>query len=221
MNDFLRLGCIADDVTGATDLASMLVAAGLRVMQTIGIPEAAPAGPVDAIVVALKTRTVPAADAVEQSLSALRWLQDAGAGQIYFKYCSTFDSTPAGNIGPVAEALMESLGTDFTVATPAFPDNQRTVFKGHLFVGDVLLSQSGMKHHPLTPMTDANLVHVLQSQCRRKVALVQHSIVAAGPDAIRQRIGALRSEGVAIRSSMPSATTICIAWALPWQAGPW
>lgn len=159
----IQLGCIADDFTGATDLANNLVRAGMRVLQTIGVPEGPLDVDVDAVVVALKSRTIPAADAVAQSLVALRWLQAAGSRQIYFKYCSTFDSTPQGNIGPVTEALMDALGCDFTIATPAFPDNGRTVFKGHLFVGDVLLSDSGMKDHPLTPMRDANLVRVLQA----------------------------------------------------------
>ena len=159
----IKLGCIADDFTGATDLANNLVRAGMRVVQTINTPGRDGAAEVDAdaVVIALKSRTIPAADAVAQSLQALDWLRAAGAEQIYFKYCSTFDSTPAGNIGPVTEALMAALGTSLTIATPAFPDNGRTVFKGHLFVGDVLLSDSGMRHHPLTPMTDSNLVTVL------------------------------------------------------------
>src|SRR4051812_21992933 len=166
----LVLGCIADDFTGATDLANNLVRSGMRVVQSIGVPGAAFSEDVDAVVVALKSRSVPAGQAVAQSLEALRWLQAHGARQIYFKYCSTFDSTPRGNIGPVIDALMDALvnvpGSDFTIATPAFPDNQRTVFKGHLFVGDVLLNESGMQNHPLNPMTDANLVRVLQAQCR-------------------------------------------------------
>jgi len=148
----ILLGCIADDFTGATDLANTLVRAGMRVVQAIGVPDdALDVGlDADAVVVALKSRTIAPADAVTQSLAALAWLQRQGAQQIYFKYCSTFDSTPAGNIGPVTEALMAALGTDFTVAAPAFPDNQRTVFKGHLFVGDLLLNESGMQSHPLT-----------------------------------------------------------------------
>src|SRR6059058_796616 len=178
----LRLGCIADDFTGATDLANNLVRAGMRVVQTIGVPEG-PAPDVDAVVVALKSRTIPAADAVAQSLQALRWLRAQGARQIYFKYCSTFDSTPAGNIGPVAEALMDALKCDFTIATPAFPDNKRTVFKGYLFAGDVLLDESGMQNHPLTPMTDPNLVRVLQAQCTRKVGLIDYTVVARGAEA--------------------------------------
>ncbi|MDM0018867.1 3-oxo-tetronate kinase [Variovorax saccharolyticus] len=194
----LLLGCIADDFTGATDLANNLVRAGMRVVQTIGVPDGPLDAEVDAVVVALKSRTVPAADAVAQSLAALHWLQAQGARQIYFKYCSTFDSTPAGNIGPVTEALMDALQCDFTIATPAFPDNKRTVFKGYLFAGDVLLSESGMQNHPLTPMTDANLVRVLQAQSRRKVGLIDHVAVAQGAAAIRARIAQLRGEGVGI-----------------------
>jgi uncharacterized protein YgbK (DUF1537 family) len=194
----LLLGCIADDFTGATDLANNLVRAGMRVAQAIGVPSAPLAADVDALVVALKSRTVAPAEAVAQSLAALRWLQAQGARQIYFKYCSTFDSTPQGNIGPVTEALMEALGTDFTIATPAFPDNKRTVFKGYLFAGEVLLNESGMQNHPLTPMTDPNLVRVLQAQTRRKVGLIDHAVVARGAAAIRERIGTLRAEGVGI-----------------------
>ncbi len=195
------IGCIADDFTGATDLANNLVRAGMRCVQTIGVPDGGAAVQADAIVVALKSRTVPAAEAVEQPLAALRWLQAQGVEQIYFKYCSTFDSTPEGNIGPVTEALLDALhgpGQGFTIACPAFPVNQRTVFKGHLFVGDVLLSDSGMRHHPLTPMTDANLVRVMQAQTRRKVDLVAQDVVAAGPQAIRERFAALQAEGVGV-----------------------
>ncbi|MGE8400669.1 MAG: 3-oxo-tetronate kinase [Delftia tsuruhatensis] len=200
----LLLGCIADDFTGATDLANNLVRAGMRVVQSIGVPASPVDEGVDAVVVALKSRTIAPADAIAQSLQALEWLQAQGANgrapQIYFKYCSTFDSTPQGNIGPVTDALMDALGCGFTIATPAFPDNQRTVFKGHLFVGDVLLSDSGMRNHPLTPMTDANLVRVLQAQTRRKVGLIDHVAVAQGEAAIRARIAALQAEstGMAI-----------------------
>ena len=197
-NTQIKMGCIADDFTGATDLANNFVRAGMRVVQTIGVPAGALDSPADAVVVALKSRTIPAADAVAQSLAALAWLQAQGAQQIYFKYCSTFDSTAEGNIGPVAEALMDALGTDFTIATPAFPDNQRTVFKGYLFVGDVLLSESGMRDHPLTPMRDANLVRVLQAQCRRKVGLIDHHTVAQGAAAIAARIEALKTQGVGL-----------------------
>jgi len=198
MTRSVQLGCIADDFTGATDLANNLVRAGMRVVQTIGVPEGPLDVAADAVVVALKSRTIPAYQAVIQSSAALDWLQSQGARQIYFKYCSTFDSTPQGNIGPVTEALMDALDTDFTITTPAFPDNQRTVFKGHLFVGDVLLGDSGMRHHPLTPMTDSNLVRVLQVQCRRKVGLIDYKVVAAGAQAITQRITELRAEGVGI-----------------------
>ncbi|MGH6640898.1 MAG: 3-oxo-tetronate kinase [Polaromonas sp.] len=202
MTGKLKLGCIADDFTGATDLANNLVRAGMRVVQTIGVPAGPLGAEVDAVVVALKSRTIAPAEAVRQSLEALAWLRSQGAAQIYFKYCSTFDSTPQGNIGPVTEALMDALanaeGADFTIATPAFPDNQRTVFKGHLFVGDLLLSESGMQNHPLTPMTDANLVRVLQRQCRRKVGLIDYKVLARGEAAIRERIAQLRREGVGI-----------------------
>jgi uncharacterized protein YgbK (DUF1537 family) len=194
----MKLGCIADDFTGATDLANNLVRAGMRVTQTIGVPVSPLETDADAVVVALKSRTVPAEEAVGQSLHALRWLQQNGAAQIYFKYCSTFDSTPQGNIGPVTEALMQALHTGFTIATPAFPDNRRTVFKGHLFVGDVLLNESGMQNHPLTPMTDANLVRVLQAQCRATVGLIDHVAVAQGPQAVSERIAALQAQGVSI-----------------------
>jgi len=194
----LLLGCIADDFTGATDLANNLVRAGMRVVQAMGVPAQPLDSDADAVVVALKSRTLPVAEAIAQSLAALRWLQAQGARQIYFKYCSTFDSTAQGNIGPVTEALMEALGTDFTIATPAFPDNQRTVFKGHLFVGDVLLNESGMQNHPLTPMTDANLVRVLQGQCRCKVGLIDYKVVAQGEAAIRARIEQLRADGVGV-----------------------
>lgn len=192
------LGCIADDFTGATDLANNLVRSGMRVVQTIGVPQAPLGTPADAVVVALKSRTIAPVDAVRQSLDALRWLQAQGAQQIYFKYCSTFDSTAQGNIGPVTEALMDALHTDFTIATPAFPDNQRTVFKGHLFVGNMLLDESGMQNHPLTPMTDPNLVRVLQAQCARKVGLIDYGVVGQGAQAVTARIAQLRSEGVGI-----------------------
>jgi uncharacterized protein YgbK (DUF1537 family) len=194
----LKLGCIADDFTGATDLANNLVRSGMRVMQTIGVPAAPLAADVDAVVVALKSRTIPAAEAIAQSLQALTWLQAQGAQQIYFKYCSTFDSTPEGNIGPVTEALMDALGCDFTIATPAFPDNGRTVFKGYLFAGNVLLNESGMQNHPLTPMTDPNLVRVMQAQTKRKVGLIDHKAVAQGEAAIRERIATLKAEGVTV-----------------------
>jgi uncharacterized protein YgbK (DUF1537 family) len=194
----LRLGCIADDLTGATDVALMLQNAGMRTIQAIGVPERADSGAppeADAVVVALKSRTNPPAEAVAQSLSALAWLRAQGAEQILFKYCSTFDSTDAGNIGPVADALLAALGTSFTVACPAFPTNKRTVYLGHLFVGEQLLSDSPMKDHPLTPMRDANLVRVLGRQTKRKVGLVPLPTVRQGADAMRAALSALRESG--------------------------
>src|SRR5438046_613257 len=161
------LGAIADDFTGATDLCNTLVRRGMRTVQLIGVPAPGMEIPdAEAIVIALKSRTIPAAEAVAISLAALAWLRDAGARQILFKYCSTFDSTDAGNIGPVAEALLDALGSDFTLFCPAFPENGRTIFNGYLFVGDVLLSESGMRDHPLTPMHDPSLVRILQRQSK-------------------------------------------------------
>ena len=188
------LGCIADDFTGATDLASTLVRGGMRTVQLIGVPSG-PAPEADAVVVALKTRTVPAADAVAQSLAALRWLQAAGCRQFFHKYCSTFDSTDQGNIGPVADALLHALGAGFALACPAFPANNRFVFQGHLFVGQALLSQSGMEHHPLTPMLDPNLVRVLSRQTDGTVGLVPWSTVSQGAQAIRRAMDALKDQG--------------------------
>jgi uncharacterized protein YgbK (DUF1537 family) len=191
----MLLGVIADDFTGATDVANMLVKGGMRTVQTIGVPAAVPTD-VDAVVVALKSRTIAPEAAVAQSLAALKWLQTQGCKQFYFKYCSTFDSTPRGNIGPVTEALMDALGTDFTIACPAFPENGRTICRGYLFVGDVLLSESGMKDHPLTPMLDANLMRVLQAQSKRRIGLVKYPTVSAGTGSVRERIAALRAEGI-------------------------
>jgi uncharacterized protein YgbK (DUF1537 family) len=192
------LGCIADDFTGATDLANMLVRGGMRTVQSIGIPspEVLAGLDADAIVIALKSRTVPVADAVAESLEALAWLREHGCEQIFFKYCSTFDSTAAGNIGQVSEALLAALGSDFTLACPAFPENGRTIFRGHLFVQDQLLNESGMQHHPLTPMTDANLVNVLQAQTTLPVGLLRYDTVAKGVDAVKARITQLRTDGV-------------------------
>jgi uncharacterized protein YgbK (DUF1537 family) len=193
----MLLGCIADDFTGATDLANMLVRGGMRTVQTIGIPGTrAIDGDPDAVVVALKTRTVPATEAVAESLAALAWLRSGGAQQIYFKYCSTFDSTDAGNIGPVADALLHALGARFTIACPAFPLNKRTIYLGHLYVGDVLLSDSPMRDHPLTPMRDANLVRVLGRQTRHPVNLVAWPVVKRGADAVRAEFARLAEEGV-------------------------
>jgi uncharacterized protein YgbK (DUF1537 family) len=190
-------GAVADDFTGATDLANTLVRNGMRTVQLTGMPaDADPVPDADAIIVALKSRTIPAADAVAQSLAALDWLRrKAGVRQVLFKYCSTFDSTDAGNIGPVADAMLDALGGDFTIFCPAFPENGRTIYKGYLFVGDVLLSESGMRDHPLTPMRDPSLVRVLQRQTTRKVGLVPYPSVAKGRDAIAEAIAGLRKNG--------------------------
>ena len=191
----MLLGCIADDFTGATDLANTLSRRGMRTVQTIGVPEGA-APEADAIVVALKSRTIEPELAVAQSLAACRWLKQQGARQIYFKYCSTFDSTDRGNIGPVADALLDELGAEFTIACPAFPENGRTIYMGNLFVGDMLLSESSMRNHPLTPMLDSNLVRVLARQTRHKTSLVPYRTVKKGAQAIVAAFSALREEGV-------------------------
>src|SRR3974390_1665264 len=192
----MLLGAIADDFTGATDLCSMLVRGGMRTVQLIGVPGDADAPPdADAIVVALKSRTAPVQEAVQQSLAALNWLRRAGCRQFFFKYCSTFDSTPRGNIGPVADALIAALGCGFALACPAFPTNARTVYQGHLFVGGVLLNESGMEHHPLTPMTDANLVRVLSRQTEGKVGLVPYAAVEQGAMQVRAAMTGLQEQG--------------------------
>jgi uncharacterized protein YgbK (DUF1537 family) len=182
----MKLGCIADDLTGATDLALMLAREGLRTIQTIGVPRSdLDLADADAVVVALKSRTNPAQEAVDLSVSAAKALKAAGAQHLFFKYCSTFDSTDEGNIGPVTEALLTFTESEFTLACPAFPANGRTVYKGHLFVNGVPLHESSMKDHPLTPMRDSNLVRVLQRQTKLSVGLVSYDDVDAGPDAIR------------------------------------
>lgn len=193
------LGCIADDFTGATDLASALVEGGMRAVLVFGtgLSRSIPTD-VDAVVVALKSRSIPAEEAAAVSLSALRQLKEFGARKFYFKYCSTFDSTDAGNIGPVAEALLGACGAEQTVFCPAFPENGRTVYQGQLFVGDRLLNQSGMEHHPLNPMTDANLVRVLQRQSKRNVGLVAHESVRRGAGEICKRLSSLRSEDISL-----------------------
>ena len=193
----LLLGCIADDFTGATDLANTLMRRGMRTIQTIGVPadkEALSAA--DAVVIALKTRTAPKHEAVSQSLAACRWLKSRGARQFYFKYCSTFDSTPEGNIGPVADALLDELGLDFTTVCPAFPETGRTIYQGHLFVGAALLSDSPMRHHPLTPMTDANLPRVLSRQTHAQVGLIPWPTVRGGAAVIRSSFDDLRRRGI-------------------------
>jgi 3-dehydrotetronate 4-kinase len=190
------LGAIADDVTGATDLCSTLVRGGMRTVQTMGVARDVDLPEVDAVVVALKSRTAPVEDAVADSLDALAWLRDLGARQFFFKYCSTFDSTPAGNIGPVADALLDALAADFTVVCPVYPTNGRTLYQGHLFVGDRLLSESSMATHPLTPMTDPDLVRVLGRQTPRAVGLVPYAVVRRGAPAIEARLEELRGARV-------------------------
>jgi uncharacterized protein YgbK (DUF1537 family) len=190
------LGAIADDVTGATDLCSTLVRGGMRTVQTMGVARDVDLPEVDALVVALKSRTAPVADAVADSLDALAWLRELGARQFFFKYCSTFDSTAEGNIGPVADALLDALGADFTIACPVYPTNGRTLYQGHLFVGDRLLSESSMATHPLTPMTDPDLVRVLGTQTPRSVGLVPYAVVRKGAAAIAARVGELRRGGI-------------------------
>lgn len=191
------LGCIADDFTGATDLAGLLARSGADVSLRIGIPEQ-PASKAAAFeVIALKSRTAPVKVAVTETLAALDWLRATGATRFFWKYCSTFDSTPEGNIGPVAEALMAALGTDQTIYCPAFPENGRAIFMGNLFVGQQPLAESPMKDHPLTPMRDSNLMRLLEPQVTRPVGLVDRLTVARGAHAIHSDLAALRKDGVA------------------------
>ncbi|MCS6854661.1 MAG: four-carbon acid sugar kinase family protein [Elioraea sp.] len=192
------LGAIADDVTGATDLASMLVNAGARTVQLLGVPAPDVRPPeADAVVVSLKSRTAPRDRAVADSLASLDWHRAWGARAIYFKVCSTFDSTDQGNIGPVADALRAALGAGIVPVCPAFPANGRTVYQGHLFVGSALLNESGMENHPLTPMRDANLVRVLGRQTRERVGLVPFAAVEQGAAAVRAALAGLQTEGFA------------------------
>ena len=191
----MLLGCIGDDFTGSSDLANTLVKGGMATTQYCGVPSEPAAEDVEAGVVALKTRSIPAAEAVAQSLAALEWLKEQGCRQFLFKYCSTFDSTPDGNIGPVADALAEALGASKVIVCPAFPATGRTVYQGHLFVGDRLLSESGMEHHPLTPMTDPNIRRWLALQSKNSVGHVGHSDVRSGAEAIRAALADLDAEG--------------------------
>lgn len=192
----MLIGAVADDITGASDLCLMLSNAGLHTVQIMGVPASGAALPkADAVVIALKSRTIPAAQAVALSVDAARCLMEAGAAQILFKYCSTFDSTDAGNIGPVTEALMALTGADITIACPAFPANGRTVYMGHLFVGGQLLSDSPMKDHPLTPMTDSNLVRVLARQTALPVGLISAVPVARGVDSVQAAMAEARANG--------------------------
>ena len=193
----ILMGCIADDFTGATDLAGLLARSGVPVSLRIGVPEEAPTNPAAFEVIALKCRTSPMDEAVAETRKALAWLKSAGATRFFWKYCSTFDSTPEGNIGPVAEALMADIGTHQTIYCPAFPENGRSIFMGNLFVGEQPLAESPMKDHPLTPMRDSNLMRLLALQVKGSVGLVNRLIVAQGADAIRARLAQLQADGVA------------------------
>jgi 3-dehydrotetronate 4-kinase len=192
----IALGCIADDYTGASDLANTLRKAGLRTVQTIGVPDDLALPDMDAVVVALKSRSIEAAQAVAHSRAADRWLRRQGAGHVLFKICSTFDSTDAGNIGPVTDALIADAGDAIVLVTPAFPETGRTVYQGNLFVGAVPLNESPLKDHPLNPMHDANLVRVLARQSRNTAGLVDLFTVVKGPEAIRARLAELAGSGV-------------------------
>lgn len=180
----MKLGVIADDFTGASDIALTLVEGGMTVAQFNGVPTGE-VPDVDAGVVSLKSRTAPVAEAVTQSLAACKWLQEQGCSQFIYKVCSTFDSTTAGNIGQVTEALAEYLGETRVVICPAFPENGRSVYQGHLFVGDHLLSESGMQNHPLTPMNDPDLRRVLAAQTNWAVDHIPSQIVFQGAEAIK------------------------------------
>src|SRR6056297_893135 len=184
----MRLGVIADDFTGATDVAGFLVEYGIPTIQINGVPDPGYSEEAEAYVVSLKTRACPPEEAVEQSLRALVWLQSRGCDRFYFKYCSTFDSTDRGNIGPVADAILKTLGSGCSVVCPALPVNGRTVYKGYLFVHDQLLHESGMRDHPLNPMKDAKIARLLAAQTEGSVAEVHAEVVDQGTAAVRHRI---------------------------------
>ena len=190
-------GAIADDFTGATDLAGLLARSGVEVSLRIGVPDSPPAKTAPLEIIALKCRTSPVDEAIKETRAALDWLREAGAKRFFWKYCSTFDSTPRGNIGPVAEALMTALGTDQTIYCPAFPENGRSIFMGNLFVGEQPLAESPMKDHPLTPMRDSNLMRLLEPQVTLPVGLANRHAVARGPNALRDRLASLKADGVA------------------------
>lgn len=187
-----RLGVIADDFTGATDIASFLTQNGLATIQFNGVPQQQEEITAQAIVISLKSRSCPVEQAVAQSLAALRWLQEQGCDRFYFKYCSTFDSTEKGNIGPVTDALLAELGETQTAICPALPVNGRTVYLGHLFVGEQLLSDSGMRHHPVTPMTDSNLLRLMERQSQGKAGLIAAQVLDRGADAVREKLNELQ-----------------------------
>lgn len=193
----IMMGCIADDFTGATDLAGLLARSGVPVSLRIGVPDEPATNPAAFVVIALKCRTSPAPDAVAETRKALAWLKSAGATRFFWKYCSTFDSTPEGNIGPVAEALMADIGTQQTIYCPAFPENGRSIYMGNLFVGEHPLAESPMKDHPLTPMRDSNLMRLLAPQVNGKVGLINRLTVAQGAAAIHAAMANLQADGVA------------------------
>jgi uncharacterized protein YgbK (DUF1537 family) len=192
----MYLGVIADDFTGATDIASFLVQNGMSTVQLNGVPTDDFSVEADAVVISLKSRSCPAAEAVSASLSALQWLQSKGCQQFYFKYCSTFDSTAKGNIGPVTDALLDALGETQTVISPALPVNGRTVYQGYLFVMDQLLSESGMRNHPVTPMTDSNLLRLMEQQASGRSGLVPAAVMDSGVEAVSAQLSQLRSQNV-------------------------
>ncbi|MFC7778160.1 3-oxo-tetronate kinase [Pantoea sp. GCM10028869] len=192
----MRLGVIADDFTGATDIASFLVQNGLPTIQFNGVPESHDALSAQAIVISLKSRSCPVQQAIDQSLAALQWLQQQGCDRFYFKYCSTFDSTEQGNIGPVTDALLAALGETQTVISPSLPVNGRTVYQGYLFVADQLLSESGMRHHPVTPMTDSNLVRLMTRQAKGQAAVINAAQLDQGADAVRAQLDTLKAQGI-------------------------
>jgi uncharacterized protein YgbK (DUF1537 family) len=193
----LALGCIADDYTGASDLANTLTRCGLRTVQTIGVPADDLKLPeVDAVVVSLKSRSIEASLAVSRSRAAEKWLRGRGASHVLFKICSTFDSTDKGNIGPVMDALRADCGEKIVLVTPAFPETGRTVYMGNLFVGTVPLNESPLKDHPLNPMRDSNLVRVLARQSKTKVGLVELALLSRGADAVRARLADLAKQGI-------------------------
>jgi uncharacterized protein YgbK (DUF1537 family) len=193
----LSLGCVADDYTGASDLANTLTRCGLRTVQTIGVPaDDLPLPDVDAVVVSLKSRSIEASLAVMRSRASEKWLRGRGADHVLFKICSTFDSTDAGNIGPVMDALRAGSGDAVVLVTPAFPATGRTVYQGNLFVGAVPLNESSLKDHPLNPMHDSNLVRVLARQSKSKIGLVDLAVVTRGADAVRAKLAELSKQGV-------------------------
>jgi len=192
----MRLGVIADDFTGATDIASFLAQNGLPVIQFSGVPQQDTDATAQALVISLKSRSCPPEQAIAQSLAALAWLQQQGCDRFYFKYCSTFDSTAQGNIGPVTDALLTALGETQTAISPALPVNGRTVYQGHLFVGDQLLNKSGMRHHPVTPMEDSSLVRLMMRQARGRAAVIPVARIEQGAAAVQAELATLKAQGV-------------------------